>query len=561
MSWKNLRLRGKFGIGFGIVLSLLVITGGWAIFGIGGIVSNAKQVIDGNKLRGEMVQKEVDHLDWANHVSALLTDENVTELTVQTDPHKCAFGQWYYGDERRHAEALVPELKELFAEIEECHTNLHTSAASIGKVFHQADIHLPEFLTQKENDHLNWVNRCLELFAENLPKLDVETDHHKCGLGQFLYGEKGQKVAASDPELAALIEALKAPHEKLHASAIHIQESWQQRHEGLLDILKDRLDDHRKWAVNVAEAVLLRKKEVGVQTDPTKCAFGQFLSSDEAKAYMAGFPALKTALGACDEPHKRLHASAIAIESALNKGQLDEAAKIYQEQTTPALNQIAQHFGDAIQAEDAIIQSQQQAQEYFQSETLPKLADTQAALKALKNKAVAMVEGMAQANAIYATETKPNLAKVQQLLGEINTKVSENVMTDTQMLDAATQTRYAVVVISVIAVIAGIALAFIIARGIIRPLMKGVTFAQTVANGDLTQKVDVDQKDEIGILASALNVMSENLRDVMGSIQQSAEQVASSSEELSASAQNLSSATTEQASSLEETSSAIEELT
>ena len=51
-----------------------------------------------------------------------------------------------------------------------------------------------------------------------MEKLNVETDDHKCGLGKFLYGEAGEKVAASDPELARLMEQLKEPHAKLHAT-------------------------------------------------------------------------------------------------------------------------------------------------------------------------------------------------------------------------------------------------------------------------------------------------------------------------------------------------------
>ena len=111
------------------------------------------------------------------------------------------------------------------------------------------------------------------------------------------------------------------------------------------------------------------------------------------------------------------------------------------------------------------------------------------------------------------------------------------------------------------AIIIGIFLAFIITHGIVGPLVKGVQLAEAVANGDLTRQVELNQKDEIGMLGNALNHMSEKLREVIGGIQSSAEQVGSSSEELAASAQNLSSASTEQAANLEETSASIEELT
>ena len=59
MKWRNVRLAGKFGIGFGLVLLLLTFVGVWATFGIGQIVGDAGQVIKGNKLPGETVQREV----------------------------------------------------------------------------------------------------------------------------------------------------------------------------------------------------------------------------------------------------------------------------------------------------------------------------------------------------------------------------------------------------------------------------------------------------------------------------------------------------------------------
>ncbi len=150
MKWKNLKLGKKFGLGFGVILLLLAVTVGWAVYGIGDILGNAGQVIDGNKLNGELAQKEVDHLNWVNKVSALLTDDKVTTLEVETDGHKCGFGEWLYGDGRKEAEKLVPSLAPIFRQIEEPHMLLHASAIEIKKHFKQADTHLPEFLFEKE---------------------------------------------------------------------------------------------------------------------------------------------------------------------------------------------------------------------------------------------------------------------------------------------------------------------------------------------------------------------------------------------------------------------------
>ena len=168
MSWKNLRLSFKFAVGFGLVLLLLVGVGVWSIFGISNIVGNASEVISGNQLKGEMVQREVDHLNWASEVNTLLTDDTVTELEVQTDPHKCAFGVWYYGEGRKHAEQLVPEIKLLLADVEDYHTRLHESAEEIDGVFHQADLSLAQFLAEKEVDHLIWVHGVSSFMAKRV---------------------------------------------------------------------------------------------------------------------------------------------------------------------------------------------------------------------------------------------------------------------------------------------------------------------------------------------------------------------------------------------------------
>jgi len=53
------------------------------------------------------------------------------------------------------------------------------------------------------------------------------------------------------------------------------------------------------------------------------------------------------------------------------------------------------------------------------------------------------------------------------------------------------------------------------AGGIVRPLAKGMSFAKSVASGDLTADIAVDGKDEIGILANALNEMAAKLREII----------------------------------------------
>ena len=96
MNWKNLTIAKKIALGFGIILALLSVVGLLSFTGVNNIVKDAGQVIDGNKLDGILAQKEVDHLNWVNKVNALLTDDGVTKLQVQTDHKKCGFGKWLW---------------------------------------------------------------------------------------------------------------------------------------------------------------------------------------------------------------------------------------------------------------------------------------------------------------------------------------------------------------------------------------------------------------------------------------------------------------------------------
>ena len=183
---KNWKMALKMIFGFGTVLLLLIVAAFMSVSGIAGIISNAETVISGNKLDGLLTQREVDHLNWAGEVNALLTDDQIIELNVQLDDHECAFGKWLYGNGREDAEALVPSLAPLLREMEEPHRQLHESAATIKAEFVQADISIPSVLRQREIEHLNWASAIRDALLAGDRNLTVETDPAECGPGKWL---------------------------------------------------------------------------------------------------------------------------------------------------------------------------------------------------------------------------------------------------------------------------------------------------------------------------------------------------------------------------------------
>lgn len=97
-------------------------------------------------------------------------------------------------------------------------------------------------------------------------------------------------------------------------------------------------------------------------------------------------------------------------------------------------------------------------------------------------------------------------------------------------------------------------------RNIVSPLKKGVDFAEAIGRGDLTASISVDQHDEIGQLAAALQTMAESLKSTVLTIERNANELVASGVQLRDSSQKLSKGASEQAASAEEVSTAIEEM-
>jgi methyl-accepting chemotaxis protein-1 (serine sensor receptor) len=100
-----------------------------------------------------------------------------------------------------------------------------------------------------------------------------------------------------------------------------------------------------------------------------------------------------------------------------------------------------------------------------------------------------------------------------------------------------------------------------IVRSIVEPLNKAMYIAALVANGDLTQKINVTSTDETGRLMSALREMTDGLAAIVGRVRTGTDAIASASGQIAAGSRDLAARTEQQAASLQETSATMEELT
>jgi len=107
----------------------------------------------------------------------------------------------------------------------------------------------------------------------------------------------------------------------------------------------------------------------------------------------------------------------------------------------------------------------------------------------------------------------------------------------------------------------GIGFGIFISRIISKPIKEGVVFAEKISQGDLTQRINISQKDEIGQLANALNNMVEKVSEVVENVKAASDNVAAGSQQMSSSSEQMSQGATEQAAAAEEASSSMEEMT
>jgi len=167
-----------------------------------------------------------------------------------------------------------------------------------------------------------------------------------------------------------------------------------------------------------------------------------------------------------------------------------------------------------------------------------------------------------QASTYLVNEYRPMLAEYRKVIGgqiDMQKKLAAQASRDA---DATyDNTLHLMLALSaVILVLAGL-IAWRITASITAPVARALAIAETVAAGDLTSRIEVTSKDELGLLLAALKKMNDSLLATVTTVRSGTELIASASSQVAAGSMDLSSRTEEQASALEETASSMEELT
>jgi methyl-accepting chemotaxis protein len=166
-------------------------------------------------------------------------------------------------------------------------------------------------------------------------------------------------------------------------------------------------------------------------------------------------------------------------------------------------------------------------------------------------------------------EAKAGLARIAAMAESIDTQMEQMEKGKLERMQqsfadiavACEAARTKLLILCVAAAIAAFLIGLGLARMIGRPLVESVEVLNAVAGGDFTRKLEIDSGDEIGQMASALNLAVEGMKSALLEIRERTVEVSSAAEQLAAASEQLATGSQQQASSLEETSASLEELT
>jgi len=112
-----------------------------------------------------------------------------------------------------------------------------------------------------------------------------------------------------------------------------------------------------------------------------------------------------------------------------------------------------------------------------------------------------------------------------------------------------------VIIVTLSAVVSGM-----IHRMVVIPTLRTIKVASNIAAGDLSQRVPVVSRDELGRLSQEINKMTDSLERLIVNIRQSTAENASIAAQIASASRHVSEGSTEQATLAEEASSSVEEM-
>ncbi len=149
-------------------------------------------------------------------------------------------------------------------------------------------------------------------------------------------------------------------------------------------------------------------------------------------------------------------------------------------------------------------------------------------------------QGLEAGNVLMEDFDKTSIAITAKVEEFVKQQTDETVLMTDNVHQSISQILMVLLVMTIITIISGIFTAWYITSGVVRPLNRAVDVSNSIANGDLTVKIESDSNDETGQLLHSMGNMVGNLKKLIADMKATSDNMASASEQLSSSSEEMS---------------------
>ena len=187
-------------------------------------------------------------------------------------------------------------------------------------------------------------------------------------------------------------------------------------------------------------------------------------------------------------------------------------------------------------------------------------ADQQRAIEAALQGLAAYQQAFANYQQVRIDNQASEAAMVEQARTVLELAEQAQVSEEQGMADDSRLALLLLGVMGAAAVVLGLFAALLISRSIVAPLRQAVAFARRIADGDLSQDLPLQRRDELGQLMAAMQSMTDSLRQLIGRIGGGVGQIAAAAEQLSAITAQTSAGVHSQKQETEQTATAMHQM-
>jgi len=265
-----------------------------------------------------------------------------------------------------------------------------------------------------------------------------------------------------------------------------------------LEMLETIRQDHLHLRHRVM-TLLYQKRDFPGGEDHHLCKLGKWLPT-----FHTDEPAIQAAIKEIGTLHPKFHEGVKQVKQLIRQGNLPGATAFYEKVMEP--------LGEALFGEVDKI-------------------------KAYTAQAVDIYQNM---NQKVATISKTKMAAGMALIDQIIKSETESAAAaKAEGLRVESQVKFVSLAGIAVGVLLAMGLGIFLSLAISRPLNRSVAFVKQMAQGDFTQRLDLDQKDEVGQLATSMNFMSDEVGKMMREVSGGVSTLASSATELAAISQQM----------------------